>query len=155
PLGVTVTVNAPAECRNLTFGVGGGTLSGTSTLTLYGNSVWSGGTMAGSGRTLVASNATLTILANGGTLDTRTLENAGTISSTGSGFLGLNNGALFTNQPSALFAAQNTLQVSGIGGRFDNAGTFRQSTPTVSLGFGFTFTNYGLVDIQTGTLIFN
>jgi hypothetical protein len=169
----TVTVDQPAVCHDFTFTNGatlnisstlalegnaswpGGTLTGPGTLTLQGNTTWSAGNMTGIGVTVVASNATLSITGNGGTLDARTLENAGTISWNGSGILGLNNGAIFTNRPGALFAAQNALQVGGTAGRFDNAGTFRQSTPTVLIGFGFTFTNYGLVDIQTGTFTFN
>jgi hypothetical protein len=133
----------------------GGTMTGTGTLTLNGNSTWSGGTMFGSGRTVVASNATLTITGTGGGLDTRTLENGGTIFWVGGGYMGLNNGAVFTNGPAGLFVVQNTLQISGIDGRFDNAGILRQSTPGLSLGSGFTFTNYGLVDIQTGNFILN
>jgi hypothetical protein len=57
----------------------GGTLTGTGTLMVTGTGSWSGGTMSGTGLTLLAAGATLTVNGAGLLLDTRTLENDGTL----------------------------------------------------------------------------
>jgi len=70
--GVTVTLNSNTACGSLALTTG--TLTGSGALTLRRDSSWSAGTMSGSGRTIVAPGATLTI--NNGasvSLTTRTL----------------------------------------------------------------------------------
>jgi hypothetical protein len=154
---VNVTNNSPAECRSLTFGgPGAPTLTGSGTLILYTDSIWAGGTMSGTGRTIVAPGATLNI-ANPAdvTLRMRTLENAGAILWTGTRIFV--DGGIVTNRAGALFEAQNAtffafLSGSSIG-RFDNAGTFRKTSPgTTAFDTTAPFNNYAAVEIKNGTL---
>jgi hypothetical protein len=138
------------------------TLTGSSTVTVLGNMVWNSGTMSGSGRTVIAPGATLD-LANPGagvfSLNPRTLENAGTILLTGAGSLGLNSGAVLTNQAGALVEIRTAGGFGSFIGvnRFDNAGTFRKvlNTGTSTIGGNASFNNYGTVDIRSGILAAN
>jgi len=148
PNSATITVNSDSRCRNLSlpsssavnFNGSGAVMLATSSLssgmTLGGSSMfvvldefnWLGGTMSGSGRTVIAAGATFNLnssavhFLSGG----RTLENGGTILwSAGSLTMG---GVTITNRPGALFDNQTATTVnSGGGNRFDNAGTFRKS----------------------------
>ena len=173
---VTVTLNTVVNCYNLTMGTAGSpTLTGTGDLTLFvfnfngfnlsgslavtvlHQMTWIGGTMTGSGRTLIQPGAILN-LANVNVINLtggRTLENGGTILWT-SGNFGM-NGGIITNRAGALFDARTTTGLnyaSNPGSRFDNAGTFRKSTGgTTTLFGGLVFNNYGAVEIQAGTLV--
>jgi hypothetical protein len=130
-------------------------LGGAQNVTVAGAMSWTGGNMNGSGRTIIAPGATLTI-ANSSfiTMNSRTLDNAGTIVWTGAAQIDL-NAAVFTNRPGALFNAQNaaTIQFAGGSPRIDNAGIFRKSVNPGTLTLSqIIFTNYGTVDIQSGIL---
>ncbi len=157
----TVNVSSNTGAGNLTLGSPGASpqLAGSGTLTLYGTSTWVAGTMAGSGRIVVAPGATLNMGSPGGvSLFTCTLENAGTVLWTGSANLTSGLGAVITNDPEALFEVQNNASFNYTGGsncRFDNAGTFRKDTGsgTTSFSAQFSFNNYGAVQIQSGTLL--
>src|SRR5207253_11238642 len=108
---------------------------------------WTGGSMTGTGRTVIPSGSKLAI-ANPGSvsLTSRTLENGGTTVWTGAGLLGM-NGAVITNRAGALFEVQNAVDFSFFGGvsRFDNAGIFRKSGGgTTSFGTDVSFNNYNI-----------
>ncbi len=155
--GATVTLNSAAECRNLTLGNAnsGPTLTGSGTLTLYGNSTWVGGTMSGTGRTIIAAGGTLDLAnAVGVNLAIRTLENGGTVIWT-SGFISM-AAAVITNRAGALFENRGagTIEWNGGVSRFDNTGILRKTvhTGTMSISSSVLFNNYGAVEIQTGTL---
>jgi len=154
---VTVTVDIDTECGSLILGGAfPPTISGTGALTLHGKSTWSGGTMSGSGRTVIAPGATLAMSSGGGflVLSSRTLENGGTATWTGAGGIYFINGVI-TNRLGALFHAQNAAPFSSSGaGRFDNSGTFRKSATTgaTTIGAGVSFNNFGVVEVQSGTL---
>jgi hypothetical protein len=160
--GVTVTLNSDVEIYSFTFGdaAGSPTLTGTGTLTISDTATWERGTMSGSGRTVIATGATLSIINVSITLglSSRTLENGGTVLWTGAS-LSLLNSAIITNRLGALFEIQGAGALVFGGGavpRFDNAGIFRKSvnTGTTSLG-QIPFNNTGTVEIQTGTLLSN
>ncbi len=150
----TVTLNSPAKCADVTLDAG--SLTGTGTLTVLRNFLWNSGTMSGSGRTIVETSATLEIASPFASLDTRTLENAGTIKFRGPGSLGVRGGAVITNRPGALVHVQNAASVGGVfpNGQLDNAGTFRKSDGggTATFDTGVKFNNTGVVEIETGTL---
>jgi hypothetical protein len=138
-----------------------GTLGGTGTVTVVGQMLWTGGTMSGSGRTIIAPGATLEApIPSVAFLSGRTLENGGTILFSGSGNLGLTGTAVITNRPGGVFNFENESPF-GLGGsangRFDNAGTIRKSAGigTSTVVNGLTFNNSGAVEIQTGTLVLN
>ncbi|HWY75404.1 MAG TPA: hypothetical protein VN281_07295, partial [Verrucomicrobiae bacterium] len=131
----------------------GGGLGGSSVVTVGSLMNWTGGSMTGSGRTVIPPGVTLNI-SNAGVLfiTGRTLDNGGTVLMTGGGF-GLNGGVI-TNESGALFQAQSpsTFSFSGGSPHFDNSGTLRL-TGAGTLSFaGLPLNNFGLVDIQGGTL---
>lgn len=160
--GGTANFNGTGVVAPAVLDFSNGTLGGSNLVTVVSRMIWSGGTMNGGGRTVLSPGATLSAdIPSLATLSGRTLENGGTIRLTGSGSLALNNGAVITNRPGAVFNFENE-GAFGLGGlvpngRLDNAGTFRKSagtgTSTVVSGLGFD--NSGTVEIQTGTLSCN
>ncbi len=165
--GVSCVANSAAECGSLILGGPGLTVSmgGSGTLTVHSNGLWTSGNMTGAGRTIINSNATFTIN-NASTvfLDTRTLENAGTIVWTGADAFNFQcGGAVITNRAGALFEVRNNASFYPFPGnaRFDNAGILRKTTGSgtttfaVNNSFGtiFPFNNYGATEVQTGTLL--
>jgi hypothetical protein len=158
----TVTLDTPADCASFTLDTGLGrtpTLTGSGTLTVRESFLWRGGTMSGSGRTVLESGATLTL--DTGTafttliLDTRTLELGGDTFWITAGNLALNN-AVITNRAGATFHALHSGSFSRTGGspRFDNAGTFRKSVNpgSTTISSFVSFNNYAAVEIQRGAL---
>ena len=159
PITATVTVNSPAECLGLTLGSESGhpTLTGSGTLMVHGNLLWTLGTMSGSGRTILNTNVTANIPATV-TLSARTLENRGTIFVYNTGGLNVMSGGVFTNCAGAVFHVLNENPSLGGGlanGRFDNAGGFVKSfgLGTLIVNPGLGFNNFGTVDIQLGLLL--
>ncbi len=168
--GANVTNNSSAECGGLFLGAPSvsASIAGSGTLTVHSNGVWASGNMTGTGRTIIGSNATFTInnLSSTVFLDTRTLENAGTVLWTGANSFSLQcSAAVITNRPGALFEVRNDASFGPFpaNSRFDNAGTFRKAigpgatTFAVNNSFGtvFPFNNYGATEIQAGTLLCN
>jgi len=150
--GVTVALNTSADLAAFILSGVSPTLTGSGTLTVRESLDWSAGTMSGSGRTIVETNAILNI-PGGFTLNTRTLENGGTAFWTGAGpsFV---TGAVITNRPGALFYLPGTgaLVSADATSRFDNAGTLRKTSNNGITTVGTRFNNYGTVEIQSGTL---
>jgi hypothetical protein len=158
--GSTVNFNTDIAVQNLeltvTVGNTSTTLNGTGLLTISNVLNWVSASMNGSGsaKTLIAPGATLNFL-NPSTafLSSRTLENAGTMLWTSGGIQA--NSATITNRSGALFLAQNSASLSGSSAEFDNAGTFRKSASAGTTTLGILANNFGLIDIQTGTLLCN
>jgi len=158
---VIVTVNTATDCGGLMLGSSSAepTLTGSGTLTLYGVSFWTNGTVSGTGLTVVGAGGVLTLASAGTlTLTTRPLENEGTVFWAGSGFISLGSGMVITNCPGALFDVQSAVAagyLSGAACRFDNAGTYRKeiNPGTTTFGRGVPFNNYGTMDLQSGTLL--
>jgi hypothetical protein len=149
----TLTLNGPSSVQNLTQT--GGTVNGTGDLTIGGTWSWSaGGTMAGTGRTTLDGTATL----GGGfftTIDTRVVDNNGTVVVPSSSNLTFTNSAVWNNRAGSTFTVQDGAAVNGFfpaAAAFNNAGTFRHSGPAGSSAVGIAFNNTGTVDVQTGTL---
>src|SRR5207237_318408 len=117
---------------------------------------WTYGTMNGVGSTSVAAGAVFNL---GGTqpknLDTRTFNNAGTATWTGTSDIYLSNGAQFNN--SGTFDAQNNQRLLFIGGAppsFNNSGTFRKSAGAGTTYMTTAFNNVGATSLLTGTVSF-
>jgi hypothetical protein len=131
------------------------TLSGSNAVTVLTQGTWSGGVMSGNGRTIIAPSATFTINNPGSvTLNSRTLDNAGTVLWTGAGAIALNGGVI-TNRPGSLFQAQSSAALGNGGGvnRFDNTGTFRKtSSGTTIINNNIMLQNSGVVEIRRGVL---
>jgi hypothetical protein len=106
-----------------------GTLGGPGAVTINSLMNWSGGTMSGSGRTIIPVGATLNAaISSSAGLNARTLENGGTVLWMGAANIGFVS-AVITNRAGALFHAQGAGGLAFVSGpnRFDNAGTFRKS----------------------------
>ena len=155
---IAVTLNTAADLADFTlYNLYGGspTLTGAGTLTVHGACNWLSGTMSGSGRMVIAPGASLNLAsppsASVLTL-ARTLENAGSAFWTGPAILNLSG--VITNDPGGVFVAANAPSVNFVGGtpRFDNAGTFRAVTSGTLAFFNVAFNNYGVTEIQSGTL---
>lgn len=155
----TVTVSTNVDCNNLTLGlttVEDPTISGNGTLTVHGTFNWAYGNMTGGGRTIIAPGATMDFGAYEETLAARTLENAGTVIWSGNWPITLTS-AVITNDPGALFDVQNSEAFDATASRIDNAGTFRKEYDpgATTIGVNCPFNNYGTVDVESGTLLFD
>ena len=153
--GVSAAVLGNGDVTVQNLDLANNTLSGTGILTVANTMNWTGGTMEGSGRTLISAAATLQLGSVSGISLKRTLENGGTAVWTGSGAMILLNGIL-TNRPGALFDVQNAGRFFAAGGtcRFDNNGTYRKSvsTGTNTVESGMSFNNSGTLDIRSGII---
>ena len=133
------------------------TLSGAGLVTVSNVLNWLGGGMTGTGHTLIGPGALLSESSATDVTLTRVLENGGTILCTNSGgFYGSGGVGILTNRAGALVDIRNDVSFRiGLNScRFDNAGIFRKSASigTNTFAAGFTFNNYGAVDIQSGTV---
>jgi hypothetical protein len=132
----------------------GGTLGGAQTVTARNSMSWSGGSMGGTGRTLIPSGASLAVsnLSTFNSLTSRTLDNGGTTTWAGASIV--INGGVITNEPGALFQVQSPASFNGGGSeRFDNAGTLLTMGSGKNTFAGFALNNFNLVEIQGGTLV--
>jgi hypothetical protein len=83
-------------------------------------------------------------------INTRTVENNGTVTWTGNGTVSLLNGAVWSNNAGALFGAEGNGTL--LGGQFNNAGTVRKSGGTGTTNLNITLNNSGTVEALAGTL---
>jgi hypothetical protein len=154
---VTVTLNSNVDLLNLTlsspFASVGPELTGSGRLTISGIGTWWGGTMSGTGATVVLLGASFTIpeTALSLALANRTFENGGMVYWNG-GYFSVDGGVI-TNDAEAQFEMQGPASFDFGGGapRFDNAGTFLTASNGTTAFEGVAFNNYGLVNILGGT----
>jgi len=144
------TINAPA--RLTTFSVDG-VLDGTGDITVLGSIAWSGAAMNGTGKTIVAPGASMTISGAAQQLN-RVLQNDGFIN-WGYGALTLsanvlNNGTFTASSPNDLIVSKGNGSPT-----FLNTGVFiKHGTGAAQFQNGVPFVNQGTVDIEFGPLIF-
>jgi hypothetical protein len=157
-LGGTVTAAVNVSISNLTLSAG--TLGGAGTVTVTGSLAWTGGTLAGPGKTVVASPAILSLGGSALQLNSE-LDNQGTATWT-SGNLQMNSGTLVnsgTFTANSSFFTLSCFGVSGSTNTFSNTGTFiDQGTGMVLFtvsSTAATFNNAGTVNVNTGTLNLN
>ncbi len=149
----TFTIAATSQLSD--FALSTGTLTGSGDVTVSGPMTWSGGTMDGMGRTIIAATGTLSLTNTTHNLN-RTLQNDGAATWT-AGILTFNNGTINNN---GSFTANSAVALSASGNSgantFNNAGTFtKQGNGTTSFfvnATGVAFSNSGTVDVQGGTL---
>ncbi len=153
--GATATFSGTGTVTPAVLNLSGGSLGGNQLVTVLSQMNWTGGSMSGSGRTVIPPGVTLTINAGFvGISGGRTLDNGGT-AFWNAGTMQIATATVFTNRLGALFQVQSAAAITpgGGGGRFDNAGTFRKtSAGTTTLNDLVTFNNYGAVELQSGTL---
>ena len=155
--GGTLNINTftTAYVTNLT--VSGASLSASNTIVVPGMFAWTGGTIGTIG-------SIMTLLANGGmTLNgaTKSFSGGMIVNSSNAvwtaGQIAGNNAPIFSNAPTAMFDVQADGTVVGVNSGsplFANSGTIRKSSGTGTSTIGFACNNFGLVQVQTGTLSF-
>jgi hypothetical protein len=160
------TLNAGANITIPNLLLAGGTLQGAN-VTIGSHLDWTGGTMAGSGKTLISGSATADI--TGPVTAARPMVNDGSIFLWGSGNVTVGSGFSLVNN--GLFEILNDGGFIGGVGSIVNSGTFRKgSTATAAatsspLAFTFTtgssavevasFSNTGTLEVMEGTLQFS
>lgn len=156
-LGATLQVDSVAVFNsNSTFNMSGGSvLTGNGGVQFAGPLNWNGGTMSGTGLSIVAAGATALIASTGAvTLNGRDLVVSGTANIGGSGVGTANfpiitvfpSGTLaFTTAASFFVSASDTLRIV-------NAGTLRKAASAGTVRIDWTIDNSGLLDVQAGVL---
>src|SRR5262249_36537697 len=149
--------SATASTINSNLTLSSGTLSGDGNLTGTGVLTWTGGTMAGSGQTVVGTGGTLTLgdLSGSQLYLSRVLRNDGAATWTDYTYIPLSGGTFVNNGSLTADALSNGLRAFSDGGTnaFINNGTFvKQGPAPARIQADVPFTNAGTVDIQTGTL---
>ena len=160
--GGTTTLAAALSVTDFTQG--GGTLTGSSDLTLNGDSTWSLGIQSGSGRTIVPGGVTLTLSdANsegGKQFNGRPFENSGTIVVATDNRVDGGNAASIVNKNGAVFDMQKTFHFNGdsfgAAMTFDNqsGATSKQSAGGGTTTFDLDFNNDGTFQVSSGTVNF-
>ncbi len=150
------TLNVAGDISAPVFALAGSaTLSGAATLTVTESLTWSGGTMSGPGATDVAAGATFAITTAGvpKTLNSRTINNTGDATMTGSVSISFSNGATFNNIGS-FTAGDSEAFINGGGAAsvFNNSGEFTKTGGAGQFNVNIPFTNTGTVTIESGTL---
>jgi hypothetical protein len=117
---------------------------------------WTSGSMNGTGVTQMAAGAAIAITGDV-RMSGRTLNNAGTLTLSGSGQMGLGSAAVLNNPAGSTIDFQNNGQFYNIGGAAStiiNGGLLKKSagTGTSSINSNVTLNNTGTIDIETGTL---
>lgn len=153
----TVNFNSTGLVAPRFLTLASGNLAGSGTVTVLEQMTWSGGGLAGGGRLIIASNATMTINHPGATqvFMNRVIDNAGTIDWLASSTAFMST-SVITNRPGALFHVQSTPTIVSSQftvNRIDNAGTFRKSVSAGQLAMEnlVAFNNYGTAEVQIGT----
>jgi RHS repeat-associated protein len=153
--GGELTINVPITAANVS--IVSSTLDGSGAVTVSNQLSWTGGAMAGSGQTIIGPQATLDIAGSAvKTLDSRTLTNNGTVIWDGTGQLNQQNADTINNNGVWLDQADHTIRYSGgVGGVFNNAGTYTKSVGAASPNetwLNITFNNPGIVNLQSGVI---
>ncbi len=142
----------------------GTTLTGAATLEVTSSLTWSGGTMSGSGKTVVAAGASGAIESSGAVaLSERTLANAGTLTlSEGSMSVSANaeidNSGTFyvdADAPASEWFSHGVLKSDGSHSWIHNTGTVKKTAGSQYSQIQIEFDNAGTVESNTGQLIFS
>jgi hypothetical protein len=136
------------------FELDGGMLGFIGNLEVRQGFAWTGGTIVS--EVDIDPAATLTISGDATKIvkDNALINNSGAATWTGSGAIDLDG--IFTNQNPATFDIQTDAEIDSLGnGRFNNLGTLLKSGGDGTTTFSILFTNAGLVEGLTGTLMLN
>ena len=142
--------NLNADASTASLAMGSGTLGGSGTLTVTEAFTWEGGTMRGTGTTVVAPGVAVAI--DTGTVslsDSRTLRLQGSTSWTGS--TGIQNGSSdVTLVNTGVFTSSGSGTRTFFAGTFENEGTLVHDGGIAQFTSGFN--NTGVVQVDSGTL---
>ncbi|MGH9456052.1 MAG: beta strand repeat-containing protein, partial [Thermoanaerobaculia bacterium] len=156
--GATLSIDAPVTTAATNFAFSSGTLTGPGALTVTSGFTWTGGTMSGTGTTSIDPTGSLAISGSSSkTINTRTIQNAGLGTWSGTGWIFGSGGAVLENAGTFDASAEATFTYSccSIPPMFDNlaGGSFiRSGTGTTTFQSGALFNNGGSVSVIGGTL---
>ena len=154
-LSSAATITLSNAVNVLSFTQSNGTVIGAGTLTAN-TFTWSGGTQAGSGVTAIPFGGTFNLQGTAVKVVTqRTIDLAGTGVWVGTGALQLANGAVFHNSGTFDMQSNASLAASAGGTQplFANTGTVQKTVGTGTTTFnGLRFENSGTLRVSTGTL---
>ncbi|MBL8480622.1 MAG: hypothetical protein JNJ60_00380, partial [Rhodocyclaceae bacterium] len=154
--GGTVSFGLDVNLPGLTMS--GGSLAGTTNITLSGPYALSGGSIGGSGNLLSQGSGSVD---GAFVLDTRTWTNSGTLGIVGSGALMLVNGAHFVNASAGTVnlnssAAEPITYGGGAAGTFDNLGLVTQNAAGAhGMNANVTFNQSATVHVTAGSFVPN
>jgi len=111
--------------------------------------------MGGAGATNIVSGGTLTI-SGLVSLDTRTLNNSGTVVRTSNLTIYFYNSSVINNQSGGVFDIRNdpTFSVQSGSPAFNNSGLFKKSGGTGTSSFNLPFNNTGAIEVDSGIISF-
>jgi hypothetical protein len=151
--GGTLTGNAVTVINALSLS--GGTFGGAGAVTVTGPTTWTGSDLSGSGQMVAQGGLTISGSSDKWLRGYR-LTNAGPGTWTGTGWVVLTGGPVFTNQAGASFEIQTDrmfYQLTDPLGTFQNAGTVSKSAGTGTTEIQMAFHNTGTVQVQSGILL--
>ena len=162
-LNIASTINLTTGVSVGTFTQTTGTVTGVGNMTIGTSFTWSGGTQSGAATLIIGTGATATLSGSGTkTLDSRFIQNDGTLTITGSGALSLLNGPTITNNGIWDYQSDADLrQDDTTNALFKNTGgaTLRKTTgagaAATVIGLGnpnLAFENDGAIEVMAGTL---
>jgi RHS repeat-associated protein len=136
----------------------GGTLTGPGVLDVSSSLLWSGGTMSGSGSTVLGSAVSATVESGFVTLGQRTLVNEGTLTFS-SGEFAVRDGAVIKNSGTFNANSESAFGLFEQGGStsavlFVNTGTFRKTAGVGTTLVQLDYENKGTVNAKTTTFAF-
>jgi hypothetical protein len=147
------TVNFDVDVGLSTLTLSSGTLSGVGDVAVAGLLTWTGGTMSGQGQT--DANGSLVISGNNNKgLDSRTLNNAGAATWSGTGSISGSN-AVFNNLAAATFEVQGDATFGDSSSVFNNAGAVFKSMGSGATTINTFVYNTGSIEVDSGALTVN
>ena len=148
----TLSVNSPVTVAALSLG-SAGDITGPGDLTVGSSLAWNGGTMTGTGKTIIGAPATMSVTGSGALA--RPLVNNGTITLSASGQIVSPAAASFDNATTGTVDIQNDGGFSGAGLAVTNSGMFKKSGGTGISDIAvssFINNGTGTVEVDSGTL---
>ncbi len=162
--GGSLEIASTSEASSVaSLSVEGGTLTGAGSLDVSGSFVWSGGTLSGSGETVLGSGVSGSIAAGGAVaLTERKLVNEGSLTWSSGSVEGRSNaeidnsGTFEVNAdvPAWEISSSGLLNMDGSDVWIHNTGTVKKSSGSQYTQIGFQMDNQGSVDVESGQVIF-
>jgi hypothetical protein len=145
------TVNFYADQQFDLLVIQNGSVGGTGNLNVNGQMFWTGGSLNGTGRLVVASNAVMQVSGGGQGLNPD-LENFGTVSLSGAAGIHLSR---VINRPGGVMLLDNVALFNNAQSSVTNQGTFLVVGTNAVTFFSVPLYNLGSISLTNGTLMLN
>jgi uncharacterized repeat protein (TIGR01451 family) len=155
--GGTLDLSSSSALSTSSLGISGGQLMGSSTLTVNGPTTYSSGTISGSGALVIPATRTMSISGGGfKILDSRTINNSGTINFLATGNTYAQGTAVINNLSGGIYNIQsdNPFAYNGGSPQINNSGTVEKTSGTGTSSIGLAMNNQaaGTIIAETGTI---